>query len=205
MSGIDALSSSPFSKLLRQHLPHAPRPALHRLRRPLAQVPLNHRLRLIPQRWLRHLPSVPSPSTAEHRTTLLSSSASSDITRAARIRRSLVFATRGTTNFPDAIAFATPPPAAAPAARLTRPRTRSRGPASRSVIRRAVSAARFPNLNIVSKKQLPQQSPHRRSIVTDLLRERPGLLQPKALDSQPLTQPVHAAKYNPVTEATIKR
>jgi hypothetical protein len=86
--------------------------------------------------------SSPSPSTAEHRTTLLSSPASNDIVRAARNRCIRVRATRGTT-----------------IPRCHRVRDSSTGkvssnPASssaygssslpsRSVIRRATSAARF--------------------------------------------------------------
>jgi hypothetical protein len=86
--------------------------------------------------------SNPSPSTAEHRTTLLSSSASSDMVRAARNRCIRVCATRGTTNprchrvRDSSTGRISSNPANSSAYRSNRR-------PSLSVIRRATSAARF--------------------------------------------------------------
>ncbi len=115
-------SSSPWSSPPANTSPPSPPP------HPLAKA-------LVPR-------AAPVPSTAEHRTTLLSSSASSDIVRAARSRCICVCATRGTTNprchrvRDSSTGRVSSNPANSSAYRSNRR-------PSLSVIRRATSAARF--------------------------------------------------------------
>ena len=166
---------------------------LHR-HRPLPQIPRYHLLRLIPQRRLLRAPASPSPSTAEHRTTLLSSSASNDIVRAARNRCTRVCATRGTTS-----------------PRCHRVRDSSTGsvssnPASSSAYRsssRAIPLGNppshirrpLPYLDILPKK-LPHQRPNPSFIPANLLRDRASPAQPPRSTPQPPPQRLHAAKYS---------
>lgn len=86
--------------------------------------------------------NVPNPSMAGQRTTLLSSSASSGITRAARIRCVGVCATRGTTS-PKCHRVRTSSTGSDSRSPANSSANFSSKPGSRSVTRRAVSTARF--------------------------------------------------------------
>ena len=134
-------SRARFPILLPQHPPHRPRPALHRLGRPLPQIPLHHGLRLVPQRRLRQRQR-PQPlhRRAPHRVALILRQQRHRSRRAnpplPRIRHSRYYQSQMPAS-----------PRLLHRQRLQQPcqliRIPLQRPAPLSVIRRATSAARF--------------------------------------------------------------